>query len=633
MVIRDKEKKELLIPHIDNLLNTCAVKLNVAHNVYLCNHDCQVELVFKLFKGIFSVLMDLFDSGLGKNACVKSLRDVFYNLLSVMTDSKVVNYPDGDQLIRAINLVTLKLLEFSNQTTCYCALVKLLSECCDQDNLSSKYLELVMKCIWRQIRRLSPQSSSTTNPNSTNNTSNMSQPSSSNPINQMLIQQIDTSKVLNEIHLFLKQYPSSSWPKKQSDLPLRTVKTLVFHLAKGKQLQIIDDLNSINIPDDSELKIYVMKLIKNGFQLNQANQSHVNQSKLNQTTTSPTNNTTTNMLTSPSNNNFGFGSARLTSSNASRLAPSGIKSSSQIILTNSNPAARTQQLTRELNDQLSCIMKKISNSEQSKEGLRELYDFKQQYPDLDLEKYYKNSTGKLKSYIDENLKLIEMEKQNSSPNSCSSQSSTSSSTNKQHLAYQSNLSPELLVGSSAKSMAANRNVDDIMKTIADWKSRTQLNKLDDDDNDENNLRTNNNSNMSATGSGAMNGGAGDMSDTLAANSFKLNHHGALGLSSNRLFQNYQANSNSKLFLNESENSIKAEKYLDIVKDLKKKYTRSRTEVTLSNQFIYQILDIIFSPSSLLAASVIKFNFIIYITFKTFFIFYFLFYTCVACSQT
>jgi hypothetical protein len=53
--------------------------------------------------------------------------------------------------------VILRLLELSDQTTIYCVLVKLLYEQCNQEAsyTSSKYLELVMKCIWRQIRRLS----------------------------------------------------------------------------------------------------------------------------------------------------------------------------------------------------------------------------------------------------------------------------------------------------------------------------------------------------------------------------------------------------------------------------------------------------------------------------------------------
>ena len=161
VVIKDRDKKDLLIPHIDNLLNTCAVKLNVAHNVYLNSQDCHVDEIFKLFKSLFSVIIGIFESELGKHANTKTLKDVFYNLLCVMTDAKILNCPDGDQLYKAINIVTIKLLELSDQTTSYCALLKLLSECCNDENFSSKYLEILMKCIWRQIKRLS---SSDTNP-------------------------------------------------------------------------------------------------------------------------------------------------------------------------------------------------------------------------------------------------------------------------------------------------------------------------------------------------------------------------------------------------------------------------------------------------------------------------------------
>lgn len=420
-----------------------------------------------------------------------------------MTDNKIGNYQDGDQLFRAINLVMLKLLETSNQTTCYCALVKLLSECCDQENSSSnnKYLELVMKCIWRQIRRLSPQSSSNTN---------------GSFINDSLIQQIDTSKVLNEIHSFLKLYPSSSWLSKPSDLPLRTVKTLVFHLAKAKQGQIIEDLNAIRVPDDSEIKNYIMKLFKNGFQLSNANN-----------------------LNTPTNNSFGFGSSKSSSKST------GQQQKTELVSPVSRQAPHIQ-VSRHLSEELSVIMKKIGNSETSKLGLNELYDFKLQNPDFDTDKYFKNSSGRLQAYIEENLKLIEMER-NKSPSSSSTSSSSSA-----NLKSGTKLSPEM---NGDYKPVSNRNVDDIMKTIADWKSKTNLNKLDDDDNDENNLRTFNNG------------------------EFKLNtmNSGSNG----RLFQKYQQNGSSKILnsnSNESENSIKAEKYLDLVKDLKKKYTRSRTEV-------------------------------------------------------
>ena len=240
VVIKDRDKKGWLIPHIDNLLNTCAVKLNLAHYVMLKlkSQDCHVKEILKLFKNLFTVIIHIFESELGKHASTKTFNDVIHHLLCVMADTKILEYPDGNNLIEAINDVVVTMLDLSDQTTSYCALVKLLSERYNDKNFSSKYLELVMKGILRHGRRAFE--------------------------NRM--QQIDTSKVFSEIHTFLELYPSSSWQSKSSDLPIRTVKTLLFYLAKAEQSQVLDDLNKIRVPDDSEINIYIMKLLKSGFQ-------------------------------------------------------------------------------------------------------------------------------------------------------------------------------------------------------------------------------------------------------------------------------------------------------------------------------------------------------------------------------
>lgn len=72
---------------------------------------------------------------------------------------------------------------------------------------------------------------------------------------------------MNEIHTFFVQYPSVSWQSQPSNLPLRTAKTLLFHFAKAKQEKIIDDLDSINIPNDSEITLYLTKLLQNQVEL------------------------------------------------------------------------------------------------------------------------------------------------------------------------------------------------------------------------------------------------------------------------------------------------------------------------------------------------------------------------------
>jgi hypothetical protein len=59
VVIKDRDKKDLLQPHIDNLLKTCAVKLNVVHNVYMTSSDYRVEDCYRLLKGLFMVILDV----------------------------------------------------------------------------------------------------------------------------------------------------------------------------------------------------------------------------------------------------------------------------------------------------------------------------------------------------------------------------------------------------------------------------------------------------------------------------------------------------------------------------------------------------------------------------------------------
>lgn len=128
------------------------------------------------------------------------------------------------------------------------------------------------------------------------------------------------------------------------------------------------------------------------------------------------------------------------------------------------------------------------------------------------------------------------------------------------------------MGDLSKATSGSRNVDDYMKTIADWKSKTHLNILDSEDNDENNIRsgTGNNSNQyglnndySKLSSGVGNGGSG--------RSYLTGSHRTTTLNT---LENQRSDT--------TPDSIKAEKYQNIVNDLKKKYTRSRTEVDTSS---------------------------------------------------
>lgn len=52
------------------------------------------------------------------------------------------------------------------------------------------------------------------------------------------------------------------WKQAQSDVPLRTVKTLLHAMVKQRGSKVLMYMNCINEPADSELAIYVNKFIK-----------------------------------------------------------------------------------------------------------------------------------------------------------------------------------------------------------------------------------------------------------------------------------------------------------------------------------------------------------------------------------
>ena len=49
-----------------------------------------------------------------------------------------------------------------------------------------------------------------------------------------IINDLDTSLIIGDLHQFMKAFPGSEWKTRQNDTPLRTVKTILHFLAKLK---------------------------------------------------------------------------------------------------------------------------------------------------------------------------------------------------------------------------------------------------------------------------------------------------------------------------------------------------------------------------------------------------------------
>ena len=165
--------------------------------------------VMRLFQYLTMVLMSTYHHAeLTRTASVSALHDLFHVIISILLEPKMEQLADGTQLLRALNVLTVKIIDRSNHTNIMSAIVKLLSDAVANSSVNPKFAETVMKCMWKIIRLL--------------------------PIwmDDEAAQALDIDIVLCDLHEFLKTYPPSYWKKQESDTPLRTVKTVLHAMVK-----------------------------------------------------------------------------------------------------------------------------------------------------------------------------------------------------------------------------------------------------------------------------------------------------------------------------------------------------------------------------------------------------------------
>jgi len=110
-----------------------------------------------------------------------------------------------------------------------CANISLLRECLQSETCSSKFMELVTKCLWKTMNQI-PESMGSLN----------------------------CDRVLYEAHLFFQKFPSSSLRSKPSlDLPIRSLKTLLHNLTKLKGHKILSHTGLISASETSEVEAYL----------------------------------------------------------------------------------------------------------------------------------------------------------------------------------------------------------------------------------------------------------------------------------------------------------------------------------------------------------------------------------------
>ncbi|XP_034389855.1 cytoskeleton-associated protein 5 isoform X2 [Cyclopterus lumpus] len=323
-LLRQEDKAEVMSGHIDQFLIATFMQLRLIYSTHMADERLDKKDIINLYSCIIGNMVSLFSmESLAREASMGVLKDLLHGVMILMLDKRVEDIEDGLQVIRSVNMLVTRVLEKSDQTNMISALLVLL-----QDSLLTTappmFSELVMKCLWRMIRFL-PET----------------------------IDNINLDRILLDVHNFMKIYPKEKLKQLKSDVPHRTLKTLLHTLCKLMGAKILDHLSMIENRNESELEAHLRRAVKHSGNV------------------------------------------------------SGLKSDRG----NEKSSLRTEdQMTKaKVSDILSEIFKKIGSKENTKEGLTELYEYKQKYSDAELEPFLKSTSLFFQSYVEQGLRIIESE--------------------------------------------------------------------------------------------------------------------------------------------------------------------------------------------------------------------------------
>uniref|UniRef100_A0A674AWJ9 Cytoskeleton associated protein 5 n=1 Tax=Salmo trutta TaxID=8032 RepID=A0A674AWJ9_SALTR len=323
-VLRQEDKAEAMSGHIDQFLIATFMQLRLIYNTHMADDRLDKKDIFKLYSCIIGNMLSLFSmESLARESSMGVLKDLMHGLITLMLDARVEDIEDGQQLIRSVNLLVVRVLEKSDQTNILSALLVLLQDSLTTSSGSPMFSELVMKCLWRMIRFL-PET----------------------------INSINLDRILLDVHNFMKVFPKEKLKQLKSDVPHRTLKTLLHTLCKLTGAKILDHMSMIENKNDSELEAHLRRVVKHS-------------------------------------GNF-----------------SGMKSD------RGTEKGQDDRMSKaKVSDILSEIFKKIGSKENTKEGLTELYEYKQNYSDADLEPFLRNTSQFFQSYVERGLRMIESERE------------------------------------------------------------------------------------------------------------------------------------------------------------------------------------------------------------------------------
>ncbi|XP_063045140.1 cytoskeleton-associated protein 5-like [Engraulis encrasicolus] len=231
-VLRREGKAEVMVGHVDQFLIVVLMQLQRLSG-YLGDQHMPRQDLFRLYSCLIGTMLSLVGVDLVREGSAAVLKDLTRSLISLIVDPRVDKGEDGAQLTRSLHLLLGHLLQKADPNNMLSALILELKDLIDTNAVSSPIAEMVMKCHWRFIKFLPDK-----------------------------IEEVNLDRMLLDIHSIMKVFRSARFTQQKSDMPQRTIKTLLHSICRLVGPEILNHLTLIEDKGESELETYLKKVAR-----------------------------------------------------------------------------------------------------------------------------------------------------------------------------------------------------------------------------------------------------------------------------------------------------------------------------------------------------------------------------------
>ncbi|CAG7786990.1 unnamed protein product [Allacma fusca] len=240
LIFRDRKITNFMIDHVDSLLSMTVTQIRRLQSILPSSAPEQKNQISQYCLNIIELLKAIFKPNNGSvttKVTKITLCELIYLLITAMADCRAETFPRGPKIFSSINILIIRIIEYSEPTAVICGLLGMLNMAL-QVTKTDDLMNLVLKCESKLLKQFSAWERQ----------------------GEIVSKQLDLETIIREFHSFIKRHTVRKC--NGNDITsMKVMQSILFKLLTLVGTEVIyNTLDNISDIKDSKTAIFIKKV-------------------------------------------------------------------------------------------------------------------------------------------------------------------------------------------------------------------------------------------------------------------------------------------------------------------------------------------------------------------------------------